>query len=289
MRKAASGWKIAFHIMAGLLTASFGISIGSMKWLKVKRHTLVLPKLPRGLDGLRILHITDLHSGNAAKINLDIWKTVDTLPFDIAVITGDMIIGNKAPGRFRELTPHFDGLAALARRIPTFYVAGNHEYWDLPEMLAFMKRIGITALQDETCAITFNGTTFTIAGTLDFYHYRRKGGYASLHEMMNEASNGFKLVLTHQPQVFRALKRYAPDLVLAGHTHGGQLRLPFCPTLYAPGQGLFPQYGAGLYTDKPSGAKLYVSRGIGTTMFRMRFFNRPEITLFTLRIPPEKE
>jgi len=270
-------WKWLFRGMVALLVSCIGVYWGSMTWLKVNELDVVLPKMPADLSGLRILQISDLHSNNEKKMNLDIWKTVDALDFDIAVMTGDMVTGE-----FEELTPHMEKLAALAARVPTFFVMGNHDYWHYHKMKRFMESIGVTVLADSFCEVEYNGEMFTMIGTLDGYHYRRNGGFDSLHEMMAEAGEGFRIVLTHQPQVFDELKSYAPDFVVAGHTHGGQLRLPFLPTLYAPGQGLFPKYGDGFYTDEATGAQLYISRGIGTTTFPIRFYNRPEITVFTL-------
>jgi len=275
-------WKWVFRGAMALAAACIGIYWGSMTWLKVSEHTVTLPRLPDELEGLRVLHITDLHSTSEKRMNLDIWKTIDTLEFDIAVITGDMIMGRNEE-ELSTLISHMDGLTALAARVPTFFVAGNHDYYSLLQMAEMLSNIGITVLQDEYCTVEYNGCTFTVAGTLDDYHYKRKGGYNSLHDMMAAAGDGFKLVLSHQPQVFDEVAVYAPDLMLSGHTHGGQLRLPFFPTLYAPGQGFFPKYGDGFYTNDDTGAMLYISRGIGTTIFRIRFFNRPEIALLTLR------
>jgi len=276
-------WKWAFRGMMAFMVACFGVYWGSMTWLKVNEHEVVLPRLPEGLDGLRILHITDLHSDDPEKMHFDIWKTIDKLSFDMAVITGDMIMGGRRSA-LSELDPHLEALEALAARVPTFFVAGNHDYMVLPEMMALLESIGITTLQDEACVLVHNGTELTVAGTLDAYHYGKKENYHTMHEMMAQAGDGFRIVLTHQPQMFDALQAYAPDFVVAGHTHGGQLRLPFFPTLYAPGQGFFPKYGDGFYTDADTGAVMYVSRGIGATQFRVRFFNRPELAVFTLRV-----
>jgi len=279
-----TNWKWMFRGMMAFAAACFGIYWGSMTWLKVSEHEVTLPRLPREMDGMRVLHITDLHSTNEKKMNLDIWKTIDTLDFDMAVITGDMIIG-RDKNALPELFSHRDGLAALAARVPTYFVAGNHDYWVLPDLIVFLQDLGIVVLQDDYEEAEYNGTTFIIAGTLDEYHYKRLGTYDSLHEMMGELDDGFKIVLSHQPTVFDVVQKYKPDLMLSGHTHGGQLRLPFFPTLYSPGQGFFPKYGDGFYANEDTGAVLFVSRGIGTTMFRIRFFNRPEIAVLTLRTP----
>ena len=275
-------WKWAARGVIALAAICAGIYWGSMKWLKVSEHEVPLPRLPEALDGLRVLHLTDLHSYSETKMNVNIWTAVDDLAFDMAVITGDMILGREA-NELSELKAHLPGLTALAARVPTFFAAGNHDYHSLPEMAALLESIGITVLQDQACTAAYNGTEFTVIGTLDAYHYQRLGGFDSLHEAMAEAGDGFRLVLSHQPQVFDEIAAYAPDLMLSGHTHGGQIRLPFFPTLYAPGQGFFPKYGDGFYRNDDTGAMLYISRGIGTTVVQLRFWNRPEITVLTLK------
>ena len=95
-------------------------------------------------------------------------------------------------------------------------------------------------------------------------------------------NKGFHIILSHQPQIFDWFKKGKipfSALILAGHTHGGQVRLPFAPTLFAPGQGIFPGYGDGWFQREDGTIKMFISRGIGATYFPIRMFNPPEIVI----------
>ena len=260
----------------------FAIYWGSMRWLKVSTHILYFDDLPEHLEGLRILHISDLHSNDKERANPDIWRHVDGLDFDIAAITGDIILGQawNHSGPILELEPQRLYLEALAARVPTFFVEGNHEAHHYRQMLQFMDEVGIAFLRNEVVILEVNGGPFEIIGTKDFSNLRR-AGFDDFYELFDDVSDNFQLVLTHQPQLFDRFKDSGANLTLAGHTHGGQLRLPFFPTIYAPNQGLWPRYGAGLY--RHGDAVMHVSRGIGTTYFPIRFWNRPEIAVIELR------
>ena len=120
-----------------------------------------------------------------------------------------------------------------------------------------------------------------ILGVRDYYHQRRERFKSFKRLMENEVRCGFRLLLSHQPQIIEGLSYFKDILVLSGHTHGGQIRLPLCSTLIAPGQGIFPKYGDGFY--KVKSCYLYISKGIGASRIPIRFFNRPEIAVLTLK------
>jgi predicted MPP superfamily phosphohydrolase len=261
------------------------IAVGSTRWLRVHEHVVYFDDLPQYLHGLRILQISDLHSNSATRMNMDIWRHIDDLDFDIAVITGDIVLDGAwgAAGPITYLDPHKPYLAALAARVPTFFVEGNHESRTGRLFVPIMRDLGITFLFNESYHLAFNGGYLEIIGTADHSTMVRENSFDDMQALFANPAD-FRLVLTHQPQIFDMVKHTGPMLTLAGHTHGGQIRLPFLPTLYAPGQGFFPGYGTGFYhfDDNPN-AILYVSRGIGTTYFPIRFWNRPEIAVLELR------
>ena len=269
-------------VFALLLGVVFAIYWGSMRWLKVYNHTVHFSNLPEHLEGLRILQISDLHASCQYEVHFDIWSHIENLDFDIAVITGDIILGLvwNHTGPILELEPHRQHLAALAARVPTFFVEGNHESHHYLQISQFMEEVGIRFLHNETELLEINGGVIEIIGTADFSTLRHIGHY-DFDALFAVPSDNFQLVLMHQPQLFDRFKDSGINLALAGHTHGGQLRLPFLPTIYAPNQGFWPRYGAGFYYHYD--AVLYVSRGITTTYFPIRFWNRPEIAIFELR------
>jgi len=270
-----------------ILLALFAITIfvifwSSTRWLKVYNHVLYFDNLPEHLEGVRILQISDLHSNHPTRMNIDIWRHIDQLDFDIVAITGDIILGRRwfYGGPIDELDAHRQQFTALAASVPTFFVEGNHESHKFPQISTLMDELGIQFLRNDNISLEINGGIIEIIGTADYSTLRRTG-FAEFNALFAEQSDNFQLVLTHQPQLFDRFKNSGINLALTGHTHGGQLRLPFVPTIYAPGQGFWPRYGNGFYHHND--AVLYVSRGIGTTYFPLRFWNRPEIAIFELR------
>jgi len=269
-------------VLALLLVFVFSIYWGSMRWLKIYNHAVYFDDLPSHLEGLRILQISDLHASCQEQVEFDIWRHIVDLDFDIAVITGDIMLGllGSHAGPILELEPHRQHLAALAARVPTFFVEGNHESRFLHQVARFMDEVGITFLHNEIHLLEINGGVIEIIGAAEYTTMRRTS-FADFDALFAVPSNNFQLVLMHQPQLFDRFKDSGANLALAGHTHGGQIRLPFLPTIYAPNQGFWPRYGAGFYYHYD--AVLYVSRGITTTYFPVRFWNRPEIAVFELR------
>jgi len=266
-------------VLAAIFLPVAAICYGSSKWLKVKKLTVNFEEnssFPKELDGLRILHISDIHGRSAFRMNVDIWKTIDKLDFDLAVITGDLIVW-----AFKQFSPHSDGIRRLSERVPVFFADGNHDnkknnYATIMKTLA---RLGVKAPYDEP-AVLFNGKLI-ISSFRDLSYLKENGEVeAAAAKSHSNENSAFWLALFHQPQFIEYLKE-KPDLSLCGHTHGGQLKLPFLPSLYAPKQGFFPKYGDGFYDF--NGKKMYVSRGIGATYFPLRFWNRAEITILTLK------
>lgn len=271
-----------YYILCGLaflLVFMYFICWGSTKWLKISKHKVSFDTLPDFLNGFKILHLSDLHGNSSKKMNLDIWSKIETLDFDLAVITGDIITNN-----FDELLPHVQGLKALAARAPVYYVEGNHDKPYYRKIAELLRSVGIIPLTNEAVLHMPKRTaeSFKIIGVRDLGSMSggsyKTDGVLSLFENDN---TDFRLVLTHEPLLYDEMAHTNAELVLAGHTHGGQVRLPLFPTLYAPRQGIFPKYGDGFYGI--NGSKLYISKGIGTTVFPLRFWNRPEITVLEMR------
>ncbi len=235
-----------------------------------------LPKLTREPNNtVKILHISDLHADNHFKLNTDLWDAIKTVDFHMVAITGDIILSC-----FKEFKPHMPYLEALAKNVPVFYVEGNHDVYDFEEIKREFTKIGVKVLDNERTDIKINNRDLCVIGTRDYYCMKSVNfkGLDNLFRDLNR--NAFNLVLTHQPQIFHRIKFFRPDLVLSGHTHGGQVRLPLFPTLYAPAQGILPKYGEGWYSWGKS--KLYVSRGIGVTYFPLRLFNPPEVSVISV-------
>jgi len=249
----------------------------SMRFLKVKKVKIHAENAPLELNKLRMLHISDIHNASEKNITLDIWKSIEKETFDIAFITGDMTVSD-----FKQMLPLKESLKELAERVPVFFVDGNHEVFSYEKTRKFLEEINIRVLENEKITIDMNGGKLEIIGLRDYATLKSQNFKPFYEVFEKEEKEGFRIVLEHQPQIIEMLSDYDNLLVLSGHTHGGQIRLPFMKTIYAPNQGFFPKWGDGLYESGKN--MLYISRGIGTTIFPIRFFNRPEIAIIEIEV-----
>ena len=212
---------------------------------------------------VRIVHLADLHFPRQAVDCGELLKKIASLAPDLAVITGDLVCRNADP----EASGAYAFLEQLTALCPVYFVTGNHEaeHRYIKALYDGLAARGVTVL-DGSCA-TFEkyGRTICIAGVSE-------GGTPP------ELPQGECILLVHRPERAARLVQkegLCPELVLAGHAHGGQFRL-FGRGLYATGQGVFPKYTSGKYllTRK---TRLIVSRGIGKSRFPFRFNNRPHV------------
>ncbi|MCL2400005.1 MAG: metallophosphoesterase [Defluviitaleaceae bacterium] len=261
--------------------------------LRICYEKVTFKNLPSYLRGLKILHIADLHGRSPHKMNFNIWPAINQLNVDMAVLTGDVVL-DKA----NQIYPHLEGLKALCKKVPVFYVDGNHENECYNEMADLLSGIGVTVLYnrqgDFAVGSVESGASkvVSVTGFRD-YEYLSRNKFKGVSPLLDNmsAKGGFHVVLTHQPQIFdwlcktnaSSINSNFSALVLAGHTHGGQIRLPFFPTLYAPGQGVLPKYGDGWYEESDGQLKLFISRGVGATHFWLRTFNPSEVAVIELQ------
>ena len=251
--------------------------------LELNTYTITSEKLPEAFNGYRIAHISDLHNAEMGKDNEKLLSMLREAEPDIIAITGDLIDSRDTN---IEIALHF---AKEAVKIaPCYYVTGNHEarvseYNDLKEGL---NELGVIVLEDEKVEIKQYGEKIVLLGVddpsfqTDYLHGDSVTVMrGNLQELKNE-EYGYTVLLSHRPELFETYVESGVDLVLSGHAHGGQFRLPFVGGLVAPNQGLFPKYETGLYTCNST--NMLVSRGIGNSIIPFRFNNRPEVILIEL-------
>lgn len=236
---------------------------------------------------IRIALLTDLHSCKYGSGQNKLIGAVDDLAPDLVFLGGD-IFDDDLPDTNTELF-----LAGVAERYPCYYVTGNHEYWSGPtkfaEKMAILNQYGITVLSGECETLSINGETINICGIDDPEAFAQDtdpaDSFLSQIENVRTASDNdfYTVLLSHRPEYFDAYSANGFDLVLCGHAHGGQWRLPLILNgLFAPDQGFFPQYAGGLYTQ--SDTSMIVSRGLARESTRIpRVFNRPELLLIELK------
>lgn len=241
--------------------------------------------LPQEFDGFTIVQITDFHNVKIGKNNGKVISLVKQANPDVIAITGDLI-----DSKITKEEVSISLVQRLVQIAPCYYVTGNHEARK-DSTYAYLEKtllsLGVTVLHDQVAKIGSGEKSINIIGLDDksFYMQEEKPTDEEAQIETRLANicpeQGFNLLLAHRPETIDIYSKFNIDLVLSGHAHGGQWRLPFIGALFAPGQGFFPEYTNGLY--KVNGTQLYVSKGLGNTTIPFRFNNRPEVSVITLR------
>lgn len=243
-------------------------------WIEIKSLQLTLPHLSQEFDEYRIVQISDIHVNRwmtQARLNR-IFRLVNQQNPDSIVITGDLVTHEQ-----QRFIPKLQAtLGTLTAKDGKFGVLGNHDYGANPEAIAkTMAETGVMNLNN-TFSILQRGTAkLYIAGVDDVWVGRARLDLV----LQNLPKDGAVILLAHEPDfgdTSAATNRF--DLQLSGHSHAGQIRLPFIKPPVLPSLG--KKYYAGLY--QLGGMKLYTNRGLGMTGFHVRFNCRPEITVITL-------
>ena len=253
--------------------------------LELNTYTINSPLLPDGFDGFRIAHVSDLHNTEIGKDNKKLLAMLQDAEPDIIAITGDLI-----DSRNTDVEVALQFIREAVKIAPCYYVTGNHEsrISEYSVLKAGMETAGVVILEDARTEISLGGETITLIGVNDpsFRTNDLSGDSVTVMDakltQVHGDDNEFTILLSHRPELFDTYVKNNIDLVLSGHAHGGQFRLPFIGGLVAPHQGMFPQYDAGLYTE--GNTNMIVSRGVGNSIFPFRINNRPEVLLIELQV-----
>ena len=252
--------------------------------LEVNEYEVVSDRIPQGFEGFRIAQVSDLHNAEFGEGNEKLIQLLSQTDPDIIVLTGDLI-----DSRHTDIEIALDFARQAIKLAPVYYVSGNHEarvreYEDLKMGLA---EAGVVILENQNVQITREGESITLMGIDDpsfqeVYLFGDSESVArqAIDDLQNE-SEGYTILLSHRPELFDLYVDTGMDLVFSGHAHGGQFRLPFVGGLVAPNQGFFPKFDEGRFTEENT--TMIVSRGVGNSIIPIRFNNRPEIVLVTLR------
>lgn len=264
-------------VLAALLAAGF-LLWGNCS-LQTTETALVSPALPPAFDGLRIVELADLHGRVFGRGSRRLLAAVRRAEPDLICIDGDLFDERTD---LAMLPPLLRGLCAIA---PVYYVTGNHE-WRVPGLrgiLAQMRACGVTVLQDDWRVLRRGEDALIVAGTDDpCGPAERKTPAELIADIRAEAGEAaFLLLLAHRNDQLPQWSALGVQAVLAGHCHGGVVRLPFVGGLFGTDRRLFPAWDAGLYRQGETA--LYVSRGLGYTNVHFRLFNRPEVAVIVLR------
>ncbi|WP_099223606.1 metallophosphoesterase [Listeria costaricensis] len=291
--------KQLYGSLVGTGLAFAGYAYYSTKKLTLTHYPVYSPKIPPAFDGKTFIQLSDLHSQRFGRSNHKLIKMVKAERPDAIFLTGDLLDGDE----------WIDVALALVRKLsqyaPLFYISGNHEQRSsfFEEFLSGLKQAGVYILHNETRYLKEGEDRIAICGVDDpKFHlevpdededeelYIAFDKYQAEEEILRQEIEQataripdelFTILLSHRPEFWPFYQMQPVDLILSGHAHGGQIRLPFTDGLFAPGQGLFPKTTSGL--REANGRQLIVSRGLGnTTMLIPRVFNNPEIVKITL-------
>ena len=243
------------------------------KHLETTHYTYEAEQLGVDLDGYRIVQISDLHNAKFGKNNQKLVDRIRECAPDMIVLTGDLVDSNHT-----NVDRAVQFVNEIVKICPVYYVTGNHEYWlDTSEYENLMDGVasaGVIILDDQVVEISRGDAKFRLVG-LD----EKSLADGTLEALLSDEKE-LTVVLAHEPQYLARYAGTGVDLVLSGHAHGGQFRLPFVGGIVAPDQGFLPEYTAGEYYM--NGTEMIVSRGLGNSVIPVRLFNYPEIVCVEL-------
>ncbi len=268
--------------------------IDSNYHLVIRRYTYSSSKLPKSFEGVKILHLSDLHSKRFGKNNIKLVQKVDKLKPDYIVMTGDMIHKNE-----KNIEQFVKELQPILKKYPVFYSIGNHErrmgYKKYNEYIEKLQACGVHVLSDSSYDIEREYEKIHIVGLnfKDNIRYEKMDQEKidkKLDYLMYQGGpideTKFNILLAHDALNFPLYKRLGYDLVFAGHVHGGLIRLGKIGLL-SPRRTFFPKYCFGKYVLEDS--TMFVSTGMGDASIPLRLFNPPEMSLITLKKQEEGE
>ena len=261
----------AITIVFAIWTVWGNITVG------ITRYTVASNRLPHSFNHYKIVVVSDLHNAEFGKNNSQLIGLVREENPDMIALTGDLVDSSKTD--FETARKLVQNLVEIA---PCYYVTGNHEAWlgkQYQELEKILLDESVVILHDSFIQLTKNHETIQLAG-LDDPDFTDRD--SSIHPSVLETklnnmnlTNDYCVLLSHRPETFEAYVTQDIDLVLSGHAHGGQFRLPLIGGVIAPNQGVFPKYDAGIYSENHTA--MIVSRGIGNSVIPIRLNNRPEI------------
>ncbi|HAB67493.1 MAG TPA: phosphoesterase, partial [Firmicutes bacterium] len=250
--------------------------------LQVSNYQIVNKNIPKYFNNYKIIQISDFHNTKSKKLNNDLIKEIKSQKPNIIVITGDLIDAKKT-----DIDVAINFIKEINEIAPIYFITGNHEnstndYSLLREQLEENK---IIILDNDIEVLKINDSEINLIGVSDPSIIR--DSFITDNEIIKSElnnieynKNNYTILLSHRPELFDTYVAENLNLVLTGHAHGGQIRIPFIGGLVAPNQGILPKYTSGMFES--SKTTMIVSRGIGNSIIPFRINNRPELVVITL-------
>lgn len=271
-RKKASNMKWIFYLL--LFLSSLAKAYFDTNVFKVNKVQFRSKKVPLE-SKFSILQITDLHNKVFPDKFEKLMTTVKNANVDMIVLTGDFISRN---------TDDFSNVYLFMEEIKrvhphVFFVTGNHELANenVGIFLSGVRDRGITILDNQNITFTKDNTVINLVGidNASTNHENLSLAFAGIED------NHYTVLLSHSPSIVDKYKLIPADLILSGHTHGGQIRLPIIGAVVGPERSLFPKWEKGIF-DIGQGKFLYVDSGLGTSGYPVRFLNQSQISLIEI-------
>jgi predicted MPP superfamily phosphohydrolase len=277
----------------GFLKKAFGFTIGTFlassigytysryiepNQLEIKHFDIPSALIPKSFNGLKILQFSDTHIGHYYDLEqfTKLIHKINQQKADLVFFTGDLI---DAPDQYHDAMKLVPLLSSINAPLGKFSIYGNHDHggYGTESYKQIMDQSGFTLLMNSSTTFTVSGETIYIAG-LDDYML----GRPDFEQTLGSIPKGlFTILLAHEPDVAKISQSYPIQLQLSGHSHGGQVKLPFYGAVVTP--PFASEYTEGFYKIGQEPLTLYVNRGLGTTRVPFRFLSKPEITIFTLK------
>ena len=282
MMKTKKKFIVLAAIVAILILLIIWIAYGNTD-LEIYKYNVKSEDIPSEFDNFRIVQISDLHNAEFGENNEKLLLMLKQADADIIAITGDMI-----DSRNTDIDVAISFAQKAVNIAPVYYVNGNHESRVLEEYEKLKQGLtdaGVTILENSSADITIGDEAITLIGIndptfrMELVDDTMEQNIAHQLEDMIPDNDNYKVLLAHRPEYFDVYAGNV-DLVLSGHAHGGQFRIPFIGGLVAPGQGFFPEYYEGSHIKENT--EMIVSRGIGNSIIPFRINNKPEIIVAEL-------
>ncbi|MEK5102223.1 metallophosphoesterase [Cytobacillus sp. FSL M8-0252] len=249
------------------------------KYLQVIHHNIIKPQLPHSFHNLKVVQFSDTHLGFHYDLNelKKLMNKINSFQPDLILFTGDLM---DKPNEYPYINQISPILSKLHASIGKFAIYGNHDHGGYGSDIyrEIMEESGFEVLLNESKKVTINNESIYISG-IDDAMLGKPNFQTTFADIPND---GYHIFLSHAPDLADEASQYHVDFQFSGHSHGGQIQIPFIGALVKPPFG--EVYYEGFYDvgdEKP--LKLYVNRGIGTTRLPFRFLCRPELTIFTLK------
>lgn len=273
-----------------------GLCLYETNTIEINQYEIKNKKIPKEFNNYKIVQISDLHNKSFGKDNYKLINKIDFLKPDAIFITGDLVEGEN-----KKYKVALDLVDKLSSKYPIYHIIGNHEQKSLNKKYKdlykdYFKQLynkKIINLDNDKVRINKGNSYINLYGVvvpLEYYpylfsNYKNKNkslGCNFMNESLGEINaNEYNILLAHNPFFFEEYSSWGADLILAGHVHGGIVRLPYLGGVLSPSREFFPKYDLGQYEKKSS--TMLLSKGLGGSKVLVRLNCKPEIVQITLK------